>query len=52
MKADELDKRTERRNETEKSLDVAIETGDKAEIEKLERRLVKVIYIICMFPVF
>lgn len=42
MKADELDKRTERRNETEKSLDVAIETGDKAEIEKLERRLVKV----------
>jgi len=42
MKSGELNKRTERREEAQKALDKATEAGDTAEIEKFNRRLVKV----------
>lgn len=42
MKSGELEKRKERREEAQKSLSKAEETGDGAEIEKFSRRLVKV----------
>ena len=42
MKSNELDKRTNRRNETGKQLEEASEVGDKVSIDKFERRLVKV----------
>ena len=42
LKGDELEKRTERRDEAKKMLDEAMEKGDAAAIEKFERRLVKV----------
>jgi flap endonuclease-1 len=42
LKAAELEKRSERRAETEKALSVAVETGDVIAQDKFERRLVKV----------
>lgn len=42
MKSGELEKRKERREEAQKSLTKAEEVGDAAEIEKFNRRLVKV----------
>eukprot|EP00128_Syssomonas_multiformis_P000610 Colp12_sorted_trinity150504_noHs@33652 len=42
MKSGELAKRSERREEAEKSLQQATESGDAQEIEKFQRRLVKV----------
>lgn len=42
MKGGELAKRAERREEAQKQLDKATETGDQAEMEKFNRRLVKV----------
>lgn len=42
MKSGELNKRLERREEAQKALDKATEAGDAAEIEKFNRRLVKV----------
>lgn len=42
MKSGELLKRTERREEAQKQLDKATEAGDAAEMEKFNRRLVKV----------
>lgn len=42
MKSGELNKRQERREEAQKSLDKATEAGDKVEIDKFNRRLVKV----------
>ncbi|KJH53540.1 XPG protein [Dictyocaulus viviparus] len=42
MKAGELEKRTERRAEAEKALNVAKEKGDSEAVDKFERRLVKV----------
>ncbi|XP_018335737.1 flap endonuclease 1 [Agrilus planipennis] len=42
MKSGELNKRMERREEAQKSLDKATEAGDAAEIDKFSRRLVKV----------
>lgn len=42
MKSGELSKRAERRDEAQKALDKATEAGDQAEIEKFNRRLVKV----------
>lgn len=42
MKSGELAKRTERREEAQKALEKATEAGDAAEVEKFNRRLVKV----------
>lgn len=42
MKSGELAKRTERREEAQKQLDKANETGDQENIDKFSRRLVKV----------
>lgn len=42
MKSGELQKRTERREEAQKALDKATEAGDAADIEKFNRRLVRV----------
>ncbi|CRL04575.1 CLUMA_CG017644, isoform A [Clunio marinus] len=42
LKGGELTKRAERREEAQKALDKATEAGDQAEIEKFNRRLVKV----------
>lgn len=42
MKSGELNKRTERREEAQKALDKATEAGETAEIDKFNRRLVKV----------
>lgn len=42
LKSGELDKRRERREEAQKALDKATEAGDAADIEKFNRRLVKV----------
>lgn len=42
MKSGQLEKRAERREEAQKSLEKATEAGDTAEIEKFNRRLVKV----------
>ncbi|KAK4884964.1 hypothetical protein RN001_001235 [Aquatica leii] len=42
MKSGELNKRAERREEAQKALDKATEQGDLAEMEKFNRRLVKV----------
>lgn len=42
MKSGELLKRTERRDEAQKQLEKATEAGDQAEMEKFNRRLVKV----------
>ncbi|OXA63127.1 flap endonuclease 1 [Folsomia candida] len=42
MKSGELEKRTERRNEAQKALDIAVEAGNVEEIDKQSRRLVKV----------
>lgn len=42
MKSGELGKRAEKRAEAQKALDKATEAGDTAEIEKFNRRLVKV----------
>lgn len=42
MKSGELSKRAEKRAEAQKSLDKATEAGDTAEMEKFNRRLVKV----------
>lgn len=42
MKSGELVKRAERREEAQKSLDKATEAGDQAEMDKFNRRLVKV----------
>lgn len=42
MKSGELNKRAERREEAKKQLDKATEAGDQAEMEKFNRRLVKV----------
>lgn len=42
MKSGELLKRAERREEAQKSLDKATEAGDQAEMDKFNRRLVKV----------
>lgn len=42
MKGGELAKRAERREEAQKALDKATEAGDAAEMEKFNRRLVKV----------
>lgn len=42
MKSGELAKRTERREEAQKSLQKATELGDTADMEKFNRRLVKV----------
>lgn len=42
MKSGELNKRMEKREEAQKSLEKATEAGDEAEIEKFNRRLVKV----------
>lgn len=42
MKSGELNKRAEKREEAQKSLDKATEAGDVAEIDKFNRRLVKV----------
>lgn len=42
MKSGELKKRTERREEAQKALQKATEAGDQAEMDKMNRRLVKV----------
>jgi len=42
MKSGELEKRTEKRQEAEKALEKAKETGDDEEMDKQNRRLVKV----------
>lgn len=42
MKGGELVKRAERREEAQKALDKATEAGDQAEVDKFNRRLVKV----------
>lgn len=42
LKSDELEKRTERRAEAEKQLEVAKENADAVAVEKFSRRLVKV----------
>lgn len=42
MKSGELSKRTERREEAQKALDKAVETGDQENVEKFGKRLVKV----------
>lgn len=42
MKADELEKRRERRQETEKEMSKAKEEGDTERVNKLERRMVRV----------
>ncbi|XP_066255076.1 flap endonuclease 1 [Euwallacea similis] len=42
MKGGELNKRMERRAEAQKALDKAVEAGDQAEMDKYNRRLVKV----------
>ncbi|KAJ6650146.1 Flap endonuclease 1, partial [Pseudolycoriella hygida] len=42
MKAGELTKRAERREEAQKQLDKAVEAGDAADMEKFNRRLVRV----------
>lgn len=42
LKSGQLEKRAERREEAQKSLEKATEAGDSAEIEKFNRRLVKV----------
>lgn len=42
MKSGELEKRTEKRQEAEKALEKAKETGDDEEVDKQNRRLVKV----------
>lgn len=42
MKSGELSKRAERREEAQKALDQATEAGDAAEMDKFNRRLVKV----------
>lgn len=42
LKSGELEKRTERRQETEKQLNEAVEKGDTEAIQKFNRRLVKV----------
>lgn len=42
LKSGELAKRAERREEAQKALDKATEAGDQAEMEKFNRRLVKV----------
>lgn len=42
MKAGQLNKRDERREEAQKALEKATELGDVAEMEKFNRRLVKV----------
>lgn len=42
MKSGELEKRTERRAEAQKALEKAQEAGDVQEIDKMQRRLVKV----------
>ncbi|CAG9809038.1 unnamed protein product [Chironomus riparius] len=42
MKSGELNKRAERREEAQKALDKATEAGDQAEMDKMNRRLVKV----------
>jgi len=42
MKSGELEKRTERRNEAQKALEKAQENGDAEEVDKMQRRLVKV----------
>lgn len=42
MKSGELSKRAERRQEAQKALDQATEAGDTAEMDKFNRRLVKV----------
>jgi flap endonuclease-1 len=42
MKGGELAKRAEKREEAQKALDKATEVGDQAEIDKMNRRLVKV----------
>ena len=42
MKSGELEKRTERREEAEKALEKAKEVGDAEEVDKQNRRLVKV----------
>ncbi|XP_065167161.1 flap endonuclease 1 [Atheta coriaria] len=42
MKSGELSKRAERREEAQKALDKATEAGDAADVEKFNRRLVKV----------
>ncbi|XP_063707741.1 flap endonuclease 1-like [Culicoides brevitarsis] len=42
MKSGELVKRAEKRNEAQKALDKATEAGDAAEMDKFNRRLVKV----------
>lgn len=48
MKSSELSKRAERRNEAEKSLNVAAEEGDLVAVEKFEKRLVKAGFIILL----
>ncbi|ENN72811.1 flap endonuclease 1 [Dendroctonus ponderosae] len=42
MKGGELNKRMEKRAEAQKALDKAMEAGDQAEVDKFNRRLVKV----------
>lgn len=42
MKSGELNKRKEKRDEAQKALDKATEAGDQADIDKFNRRLVKV----------
>lgn len=42
LKSEELEKRTERRDESKKALEEAKESGDKEAIERYQRRLVKV----------
>lgn len=42
LKSGELAKRAERREEAQKSLEKAIEAGDEAEVDKFNRRLVRV----------
>lgn len=42
LKSGELNKRMERREEAQKSLEKATEAGDQAEMDKFNRRLVKV----------
>lgn len=42
MKSGELTKRAEKREEAQKALDKATEAGDAADMEKFNRRLVKV----------
>jgi flap endonuclease-1 len=46
MKSGESEKRTERRSGAEKQLVVAREEGDKPAMERFERRLVKVCFLV------